>query len=57
MCRCSRVANGVRDVSVSEVILDESGVTAFVCQIVAGRLSRQMGYELNNKGNVRPLFI
>lgn len=46
MCRRSRVANSMRDVSVSEVILNKSGVAAFIRQIIAGRMPQHMRIDL-----------
>ena len=46
MCRCSRVADSMRDVPMSEVVLDKSGVAAFVCQIIAGRMPQHMRIDL-----------
>ncbi len=45
MSSSSGVADGVRDVFVSEVVLDEPGIAAFICQIVAGRVPQHIDFH------------
>ena len=37
--RRSRIADGMSDVFMSEVVLEQSGITTFICQIITGWMS------------------
>ena len=46
MRRRSRVANSMRDIFMSEVILNQPRIASFICQIVAGRMRQHMRIDL-----------